>query len=130
MQLSPFAIRVRTRHPRNHRRARVQRGSTAHLLPQPMLDLLQHMFGKSPRSGQLAAKDVNQRCKPIRRIFFQHIIARCFLCLARTVIIKRAHAGIGPDNIRASDRLLEIFAGCRAKIVGLAIGDRNLGRVT
>src|SRR5690606_25491949 len=45
-------------------------------------------------------------------------------------IIKRANTGIGPDDIRASDRLLEIFAGCRAEIVGLTIGDRNLGRVT
>ncbi len=94
-----------------------------------MLDLLQHMFGKSPRSGQLAAKNVDQRCKPIGCVFFQDIIARCFLRLACTVIIKRAHTGIGPDDIRASDRLLEIFAGCRAEIVGLTIGDRNLGRV-
>src|SRR5690606_3750558 len=35
----------------------------------------------------------------------------------------------GPDDIPATDGFLEIFAGCRAKIMGLAIGDRDLGRI-
>lgn len=87
------------------------------------------MLRKPARSGELTAKDVDQRRCALRCIFLQDVIAGCFLRLARTIIIERTHAGISPDDILKAHRLLEILTGTRAEIIGFFIADRDLGRI-
>ncbi len=63
----------------------------------------------------LPPKMFRSRRPAFRRIGFQYVIARCFLRLGRTIIIKRTHARIGPDHIFALHRLDKIFAGRRTQ---------------
>src|SRR5690606_36373605 len=65
----------------------------------------------------------------VAALYLQHVVARRFLRLARTVVEERANAGIGPDDIVAPDGLGEIFAGRSAKIVDFRIADANTPRI-
>ena len=87
------------------------------------------MLGQAPVGGDLAAEYIEQRRLAFRRVGLQHIIARGLLRLRGTIIIERTHAGIGPDDMLALDRLDEIFAGGGAEIIDLGIADFHLGRI-
>ncbi len=68
--LSAFQAHDQRLLPENHRPVEVRHGSKEHLFAQVMLNLLKHMLSQPARSGQLTAKDVNQRCGTLRSIFF------------------------------------------------------------
>ena len=71
---------------------------------------LQRVFGQSAVGGDLAAEDVQER----RAAFgpqLEHVIPRGLGGRGRAVIIQRAHARIGPDDIIGGDVLLEIAVG-------------------
>ncbi len=59
----------------------------------------------------------------------QHIVARRLLRLRGAVVIERPHRRIAPDDVAGDHRLVEIFAGGGAEIVGLLFGDPHVLRI-
>ena len=49
--------------------------------------------------------------------------------LGRAVIIERANAGIGPDDVGCLDGLCKIFAGGSTEIGNLLVGRDDFGRI-
>ena len=95
-----------------------------------LLDLRQNLFRQNPVGRDLAAEAVEQRrLAEIAGLDLQHVVAGGFLGLRCPIVEKRAHAGIGPDDLVLRDRLVEIFAGRQQEILGLAGGDLHIGGV-
>ena len=105
-RVAPFSsadLARRSRSRRNRRRAAT--ALAVHGLPfaaEEILDLLQHGFGKPAIGRDLAAEDVDDRRLPSCAVGLQHIVARRFLRLRGAVVVERAHAGIGPDDVLAA----------------------------
>ena len=88
------------------------------------------MLGQPPIGGDFTAKDVQHR-RATGGIDLQRIVAGRSRRRTCAVIIKRAHAGVAPHDIRRGDRLFEILRGKGTKIV-LLLGradrlDRGIG---
>ena len=92
-------------------------------------ELFECGFGKPAVGRDLAAEDRQKRRLPGRRVKAQHIVTGRFLRLRGAVVIERAHARIGPDDILASDRPCEIFACRAAEVNDLVLARRNRRRV-
>ena len=87
----------------------------------------QGILGQTPIGGDLAAKNRQKRRALV--VERQHIIPRRGRGRTCPVIVKRAHAGIGPDHIGGRHGLGEILACEVAQIVPLGVGTARGQRV-
>jgi hypothetical protein len=98
--------------------------------------LTERMLGKLAISGDLAAEDRQQRRVAVRGVELEHVVARDRRWVFRAVVVERAHAAVGPDDVRRGDRTRQIGVGDRAQVVDLVsrnarrvvVDDRDVGR--
>ena len=83
------------------------------------------MFRKLAVGRDLAAENI-ENGRTTLGIELQHIVARRRRSQRGAIIIKRAHAGVGPLHVLSRHRLGEIVGGEVQKIVPLLIGDGGL----